>query len=82
MLVRLTWIGMYRNGIPFGSCWKLIRGGGCIVGKVDEDGNLSGNDIAYLFPDYRTAFVGTFKNGVLVFARAATLTGREIIFSF
>jgi len=72
---RLTWIGMYRNGIPFGSCWKLIRGGGCIVGKVDEDGNLSGNDIAYLFPDYRTAFVGTFKNGVLVFARAATLTG-------
>jgi len=72
---RLTWVGMYRNGVPFGSCWKIIRGGGCVVGKVDEDGNLSGTDISYLFPDFRTAFTGTFKNGELVFARCSRLTG-------
>ena len=72
---RLTWVGMYRNGVPFGSCWKIIRGGGCVVGKVDEDGNLSGTDISYLFPDFRTAFTGTFRNGELVFARCSRLTG-------
>ncbi len=72
---RLTWVGMYRNGLPFGTCWKIIRGGGCVVGKVDEDGNLSGNDIIYLFPDFRTGFVGSFKDGVLVYARAASLSG-------
>ena len=72
---RLTWVGMYRNGIPFGTCWRIIRGGGCVVGKVDEDGSLSGTDIIYLFPDFRTGFVGTFRDGVLVFARVATLAG-------
>ena len=72
---RLTWVGMYRNGVPFGSCWKIIRGGGCVIGKVDEDGKMSGTEIAYLFPDFRTAFVGTFKDGVMVFARACSLKG-------
>ena len=46
-----------------------------MVGKVDEDGKLSGNDITYLFPDFRTGFVGSFKDGVLVYARKASLTG-------
>merc|ERR1711892_620657 len=34
---RLKFIGMYRNGKPFGTCWKIIRGGGCVVGRVDEE---------------------------------------------
>ena len=33
---------MYRNGVPFGTCWRVVRGGGCVVGRVDEDGRLSG----------------------------------------
>ena len=72
---RLIWVGMYRNGLPWGSCWNIIRGGGCVVGRVDEDGKLSGTNIAYLYPDFKTAFVGTFREGVLQYARAATLTG-------
>ena len=27
---RLTWIGTYKNGRPFGVCWKIIRGGGAV----------------------------------------------------
>ena len=64
---------MHRNGKPFGICWKLIKGGGYVVGHVNEDGLLTGNDIAYLFPDLRTAFVGSFQNGVMREAKASTL---------
>ena len=33
---RLCFVGNYRNGIPHGVCWKIIRGGGCVVGRVDD----------------------------------------------
>ena len=72
---RLTYMGMYRNGKPFGTWWKIIRGGGNVVGRVDEDGKLTGTKIAYLYPDFKTALIGTFKDGVMVFAQAAQLTG-------
>jgi len=98
---RLTFVGMHRNGKPFGTCWKviyygvqkgmidnsrlcnkgltnretIIRGGGVVVGRVDEEGRLSGNKIAYVYPDFKTALVGTFKEGELVSAQEAELTG-------
>ena len=72
---RLTYIGMYRNGKPFGTWWKIIRGGGCVVGRVDEDGKLTGTTIAYLYPDFKSALIGTFKDGEMVFSQAAQLTG-------
>ena len=40
---------MYRNGVPFGTCWRVVRGGGCVVGRVDEDGRLSGGVIIVLY---------------------------------
>jgi len=72
---RLTFVGMHRNGKPFGTCWKIIRGGGVVVGRVDEEGRLSGNKIAYVYPDFKTALVGTFQEGELVSAQEAELTG-------
>lgn len=71
---RLTFVGMHRNGKPFGTCWKIIRGGGCVVGRVDEEGILSGTKIAYIYPDFKTALLGTFKDGVMVAAQEATVT--------
>lgn len=71
---RLTFLGMHRNGKAFGTCWKKIRGGGCIVGRVC-DGKLAGDNIAYLYPDYKTALVGTFNDGVMEFAQPAHLIG-------
>jgi len=70
---RLTFIGMHRNGKPFGTCWKLIKGGGYIVGRVNEDGQLTGSDISYLFPNIETAFVGQFVDGVLKEARVSKI---------
>ena len=70
---RLVFIGNYKNGRPFGVCWKVIKFGGCVVGRVDSEGELSGVRIAYLYPDFRTALVGTFSDGIMEFAQAATL---------
>ena len=36
-------------------------------------GELSGIRIAYLYPDYKTAFVGTFSDGFMEFAQVARL---------
>jgi antitoxin component YwqK of YwqJK toxin-antitoxin module len=39
---RLTFVGSMKNGKEHGVCWKIIRGGGVVVGRVDELGELSG----------------------------------------
>jgi len=67
----LSFVGMYRNGKAFGTCWKIVRGGGCVVGVVDEEGELTGMNIAYIYPDFNTALVGNFKDGVLVGGQAS-----------
>ena len=71
---RLTFIGNHRNGCPEGTCWKIIRGGGCVVGRVNSAGKLTGSDIAYIYPDYMTALVGVFKEGEMVTAEEAEIT--------
>ena len=72
---QLTWVGMFRNGKPFGVCWLLMPGGGCVVGPVNEEGALTGDNIAYIYPDFHTAFLGQFTEGQLVRAVRATVTG-------
>ena len=36
--------------------------GGCVVGHVNEDGLLSGSNIAYIYPDNVTALVGQMNS--------------------
>ena len=60
---RLVFLGRHRNGVATDVCWRVIRGGGCVVGRVDKNGHLTGHDIIYLYPDFRTGFVGTFIKG-------------------
>ena len=70
---RLKEIADHRNGLKFGTCWKIIRGGGCVVGRVNKDGDLNGYRIAYLYPDFKTALVGAFVEGVLESAQETEL---------
>lgn len=72
---RMVFFGFYQNGIPSGVCFKIIPNGGIICGVVDEkSGDFSGSEIAYLFPNFKTAFVGEFsENGQLVQGQATTL---------
>ena len=36
----------------------LREGGGCVTGRVDESGKLTGSDIVYVYPDYLTCIQG------------------------
>jgi len=54
--------------------WTSVRGGGWIVGCVDSQGKLSGPDIAFLYPNYTTALVGVFEDGILVKAKEALVS--------
>ena len=39
------------------------------MGKVDLNGDLTGDDIIYLYPDFKTLLVGRFQKSVMVSAR-------------
>ena len=45
------------------------------MGRVDRTGKLTGIRIAYIYPDYVTALVGAFKDGVMERAQEAEITG-------
>lgn len=70
---ELTFVAMHRNGRAFGTGWRMIPGGGCVVGRVNEEGELTGSDLAYLYPDLKTAIVGTFEKGELVSGQTSSL---------
>ena len=52
---RLRFMGSHRHGRSVGVSWRIIQGGGCVVGPVDTEGHLSGHHIIYLYPDFRWA---------------------------
>ena len=67
---RLKSLAWYQNGKPIGVMWKFLQGGSCITGEVDSiTGVLMGDEIAFLFPDYKSALVGTFANDRFAFAQ-------------
>jgi len=70
---RLTKIGYKKDGLWNGVCWKVVRGSGVIVGRVNKAGEMTGMRIAYLYPDYITALVGSFEKGQMESARPTTL---------
>ena len=45
-MIRMTRIDFSREG------------GGCVTGRVDESGKLTGSDIVYVYPDYLTCIQG------------------------
>ena len=48
--------------------------GGWLVGKVDINGEYTGDTIAYMYPDYKTALVGEFRKGEMIKAKPAMLS--------
>ncbi len=54
------------------------EGGGCVTGPVDESGNLTGSEVVFIYPDWRTCYLGTFRDGVLVQGRRTTARNLRI----
>ena len=56
---HVSWLGRCRGGVAWGQCWAWQQGGGYITGEGDTgSGAFTGNNIAFLYPDMRTAIVG------------------------
>ena len=59
----LGFVGHFEDGIPKGICWKELRGGAWIYGRVDKQGQFSG-DFNY-FNNYlilMKSFIGIIEN--------------------
>lgn len=65
--------GFHRDNVRFGFLQAFDEFDGILVGVVNGDGLLSGDNVAYVYPDHRTALVGTFEDGVMKSAKAAVL---------
>ncbi|XP_035388330.1 histone-lysine N-methyltransferase SETD7 isoform X4 [Electrophorus electricus] len=74
---HLVFRGQYKDNIRCGICWVYYLDRGCVVGEVNEDGELTGKTVAYIYPDGRMALYGSFVDGELIEARLATLTSQE-----
>lgn len=75
----LKFVGRYYRGTRRGFCWQGCFGGGFICGFVDkEDGSFSGDDIAYIYPDFKTAIKGKFHNEKLVSGQMCEVIGSTL----
>ncbi len=72
-LGNLVFVGAYKRGLPFGPCWLAKEGQGWLYGEVDSKGRFSGEALAYIYPDISSCIVGSFKNEMLVEARASVV---------
>lgn len=68
--------GRYYRGVLRGWCWRgHYDNSGWVCGKVDDNGEFTGEDIAYIYPDRKMAIKGKFMNGVLVEGYQCELIG-------
>ena len=57
---------MYENGKPTGPCWRHLIGSNYLHGIVDNEGEFTGNNIAFIYQDLQLALIGEFKKGIMV----------------
>ncbi|XP_061581924.1 histone-lysine N-methyltransferase SETD7 [Cololabis saira] len=74
---RLVFKGQYKDNNRCGECWVYYPDGGGLYGAVNEDGEMTGDSLAYIYPDGRTAFYGSFVDGELIKAHLATVISNQ-----
>ena len=62
----ISFVGRVEEGIPTGICWRGLVGGAWLYGNVNDVGEFTGNNIAYIYPDLKTVLLGWFINGTMV----------------
>ena len=75
---NLKAFGKYCNGKAIGIWWKMLEGGGVLVGNVNRHEKFSGNETIFLYPDLITCFVGWFEDEKMVNAKIGNVTGFTI----
>ncbi|KAL8207087.1 UNVERIFIED_CONTAM: Histone-lysine N-methyltransferase setd7 [Gekko kuhli] len=74
---QLIFKGQYKDNIRNGICWIYYPDGGYLVGEVNEEGEMTGEKIAYVYPDGKTAYYGHFIDGEMLEAKLANLFSIE-----
>ncbi|KAM3842564.1 histone-lysine N-methyltransferase SETD7 [Diretmus argenteus] len=74
---RLVFKGQYRDNNRCGECYIYYPDRGCVFGEVNKDGEMTGDSLAYIYPDGQTALYGSFVEGELIKARLARLVSTE-----
>ena len=57
---------MYEDGKPTGPAWRQLVGSNYLYGLVDENGEFTGESVAYIYQDLKIALIGYFKKGIMV----------------
>ena len=71
--------GSYIDSVRTGRWFEVVDSyGAFLLGTVSSDGEWTGDGIAYVYPDKRTALFGNFKGGVLFEAVEGTCEGQSI----
>eukprot|EP00092_Neocalanus_flemingeri_P015353 GFUD01016609.1.p1 GENE.GFUD01016609.1~~GFUD01016609.1.p1 ORF type:complete len:373 (+),score=118.99 GFUD01016609.1:107-1225(+) len=66
---KVVWVGRYEDGELVGKfCAIEPDGGALLTGNVTE-GEMSGPDLTFLYPDMETGLRGSWHSGVMVAAR-------------
>ena len=59
-------MGHFKNGQAVGNFWIGLSNNGFINGFItNANGDISGRNISYIYPDGVTALHGTFKKGFM-----------------
>ena len=77
---RLITIGSFAENLPSGLAWQWRsrrRMDGFLYGVVDNNGEFTGENIAFIYPDFLTGLRGTFDNGVLRNATAVDVVAER-----
>ena len=63
------YIGYFKNGQAIGTFWIGLVNNGFIHGIVDEMGQVTGDNVAFIYPDGITALKGRYENTYMKNAR-------------
>jgi len=71
---QIKQVGVLLNGKWSGHVWYWLQGGSYITGHVDFLGNLTGDSIAFIYPDLKHVLLGTFTKGQLSLGQLCYVT--------
>jgi hypothetical protein len=63
------------NDRESGPAWLFKTGGGVLTGILDSNGELTGDNLVFSYPDFRTALKGHFVKAEMIQTREAEITG-------
>ncbi|XP_028314817.1 histone-lysine N-methyltransferase SETD7 isoform X1 [Gouania willdenowi] len=70
---HMVFKGQHKDNVRCGECWLYNPDGGCVFGAVNKDGEMTGNSLAYIYPDNFTGLYGSFVDAELIQAEVAQI---------